>query len=62
MCELKGVLTKEAVDDAKKARHGADDGRNDIIRSLYFQTANIDISHACPFSIKAQLHGISHSG
>lgn len=40
------ILTKEAVDDAKQATHGADDGRDDIILSLYLQTAGVYLGYS----------------
>lgn len=57
-----GVLTKEAVDDAKQATHGADDGRDDIILSLNLQAAGVDLNHACLCPIRAQPRGVCHSG
>lgn len=62
VCEPAGILTKEAVDDAKQATHGADDGRDDIILPLYLQTAGVDLGHACPGPFRAQPSGICHSG
>lgn len=56
------VLTKEAVDYAEKAAHGADDGRDNVIFSGCFQTAGVDLSHAGPLHFEAHLSGISHSG
>lgn len=62
VCEPLGILTKEAVDDAKQATHGADDGRDDIILSLYLQTAGVYLGHACTGPFGAQPSGICHSG
>lgn len=52
-----GILTKEAVDDAEQATHGADDGRDDIILPVYLQTTDIN-----PHSFRAKGSGICHSG
>lgn len=57
-----GILTKEAVDDAEQAAHGADDGRDDIILPLYLQATGINLSYACPRRFGAQPIGICHSG
>lgn len=60
--ETAGILTKEAVDDAKQATHGADDGRDDVILPLYLQTAGVNVGHACPAHFRAQPGGICHFG
>lgn len=62
VCEPAGILTKEAVDDAKQATHGADDGRDDIILPVYLQTTGVDLGYACPGRFSAQPGGICHSG
>lgn len=61
VCELPVILTKEAVDDAKQTTHGTDDGRDDIILSLYLQAAGVNLRHACPGPPGAEPGGICHS-
>lgn len=55
------ILTKEAIDDAEQAAHGADDGRDDIIFPFYLQ-ATVNLGYACPRRFGAQPSGICHSG
>ena len=57
-----GILTKEAVDDAEQATHGAYDGRDDIILPLYLQTAGVDLDRACPGPLGAQPAEVCHYG
>lgn len=57
-----GILTEEAVDDAKQATHGGDDRRDDIIFPIYLQATGVNLGYAGPRRLRTQPSGIGHSG